>query len=221
MVKVFEKRLFYIYGAGGLLLPGLAWLCFLLFHRLPMGPLQSFTEFYLFFLCAFCAVTDIWNGHIYNAVVYPAIIFLLGAAFITEYTTKGYLYLGENILFAEALTGSFVCFLLTLIPYLGAYGGAGDVKLATVLGAGLGLTDGIFALGGAFVVTALLGVFVIFGKDWKKVFTREKKTKVERDEKMSDSNQKEDTLWKQRLVLPFAPGIFIMIILIYFYHFTL
>jgi len=55
----------------------------------------------------------------------------------------------------ECLTGAAVCFLITLFGYDLSGGGAGDVKLATVIGALLGLHGGIFAVAYSYVIAAI------------------------------------------------------------------
>ena len=48
-----------------------------------------------------------------------------------------------------------VCFLITLFGYDLSGGGAGDVKIAAVIGALLGLHDGIFAVAYSYMVAAI------------------------------------------------------------------
>ena len=51
-----------------------------------------------------------------------------------------------------SLAGGAVCFLVLLMAYQLARGGAGDVKLATVLGLGLGVKQGLLAVGLSYIV---------------------------------------------------------------------
>ena len=48
-----------------------------------------------------------------------------------------------------------MCFLITLFGYDLSGGGAGDVKLAAVIGALLGVHDGVFAVAYSYVVAAI------------------------------------------------------------------
>ncbi|MDR0609697.1 MAG: A24 family peptidase, partial [Planctomycetaceae bacterium] len=61
----------------------------------------------------------------------------------------------------DSFLGTAVCFGIVLIPYLLRQGGAGDVKLAAVIGAGLGIRNGITAIAISYVIAATLGLIGI------------------------------------------------------------
>lgn len=118
-------------------------------------------------VCSVCAVTDVFQRKIYNAISYPAFleIVLLNAFLGTQIERWG------TIGLAASLTGAAVCFAITLLPYLISQGGAGDVKLAAIIGAALGAKDGFFVLCFGFVFAALAGLVSVVGYHgpWKVV----------------------------------------------------
>ena len=63
----------------------------------------------------------------------------------------------------QSLSGAALCFFLMLICYQLARGGAGDVKLATAIGALLGVRDGLLALAFSYVFA---GVVIITWSIW-------------------------------------------------------
>jgi prepilin signal peptidase PulO-like enzyme (type II secretory pathway) len=71
---------------------------------------------------------------------------------------------GGDIL--SVFIGAAVCFCIVLVPYLLRQGGAGDTKLAAVIGTALGLQQGIFVITIAYVLAATFAIIdiVVFGK---------------------------------------------------------
>jgi prepilin signal peptidase PulO-like enzyme (type II secretory pathway) len=63
-------------------------------------------------------------------------------------------YLG-GVGLSESLAGAFFCFLITLAGYHLSGRGAGDVKLATAIGALLGIHQGVFAVAYSYIVAAV------------------------------------------------------------------
>jgi Flp pilus assembly protein protease CpaA len=61
----------------------------------------------------------------------------------------------------DSVFGTAVCFGIVLVPYLLRQGGAGDVKLAAVIGTGLGIQNGIVAVAISYIVAATLGLIGI------------------------------------------------------------
>ncbi len=55
----------------------------------------------------------------------------------------------------QCLAGAVLCFLITFLGYDLSGGGAGDVKLATVIGALLGIQHGVFAIAYSYIVAAV------------------------------------------------------------------
>lgn len=71
----------------------------------------------------------------------------------------------QLILNRQNMTNSFlgmiICFGIVLIPYLLRQGGAGDVKLAAVIGAGMGFQNGIAVIAVSYIIAATLGLIGI------------------------------------------------------------
>lgn len=99
-------------------------------------------------------ITDLRTGRIYDRLNYPLMIVSLWISLAEEllmdpeYRTGG---------LSACVAGGFVCFSLMFLNYIIVGGGGGDVKLATALGMGYGLMDGLNIL----VLTYLLGAIYI------------------------------------------------------------
>jgi prepilin peptidase CpaA len=115
------------------------------------------------------AVTDFRNHRIYNWVTYSAFLWALvinitasilstnettPASMLTKAPVIGPDWLG-GIGLAQCLAGAVLCFAFVLVAYHLSGGGAGDVKLATVIGALLGVHHGLFAVGYSYIVAAV------------------------------------------------------------------
>ncbi|HEX4412724.1 MAG TPA: A24 family peptidase [Lacipirellulaceae bacterium] len=124
------------------------------------------------------AITDIKYQRIYNWTTYSAFVWALAinvaatSGARTEDSTLPSLEpastIGSPLLggigIGECLAGAGLCFLVTLFGYDLSGGGAGDVKLATVIGAFLGLHAGVFAVGYSYIVA---GIAIIAWTTWK------------------------------------------------------
>jgi Flp pilus assembly protein protease CpaA len=95
--------------------------------------------------------TDIARRKIFNWTTYPAIAACLATAAWT----------GGSEGFVEALLGLAVCGGLMLVCYLALDVGGGDVKLAALVGAGLGWANGLYALLWTFTLAGLIALAVI------------------------------------------------------------
>lgn len=124
------------------------------------------------------AITDIKYQRIYNWTTYAAFVWALAINIVASSgartedsalpllepaATVGHPLLG-GIGITECLAGAGLCFLVTLFGYDLSGGGAGDVKLATVIGAFLGLRAGVFAVGYSYIVA---GIAIIAWTTWK------------------------------------------------------
>ena len=104
------------------------------------------------------AVIDLRTRRLPNLLVYPGVVVALAAAPLLP--ADGYL---------NALAGGLAAFaLFALIYFVAAPGvlGGGDVKLAPVLGAALGLPDALYALALGPLLVAVVAVPMIVAGRW-------------------------------------------------------
>jgi Flp pilus assembly protein protease CpaA len=123
------------------------------------------------------AITDYHRQRIYNWTTYTAFLWALVISIVATVATYGTHSLipsftsaeiiGPHFLggigIGECLAGAAVCFMITLFGYDLSGGGAGDVKIAAVIGALLGLHDGIFAVAYSYAVA---GIAIIAWSTW-------------------------------------------------------
>lgn len=142
----------------------LVWYSFSVTHRL--GTLAGLV---LLAVLLTCALTDVRGHRIYNWATYSAFLWALAINIAASSMTSGEgalnqayqrsAFIGPQMLggvgIAQCLAGAGVCFLITLFGYHLSARGAGDVKLATVIGALLGFYDGVFAVAYSYLVAAL------------------------------------------------------------------
>src|SRR4051812_8004636 len=133
------------------------------------GRLGTLTGLVLLGAIITSAITDFRHHRIYNWVTYSAFLWLIAVnifAFAASYSSEPFLpsfapaeIIGPHALggvgLGESLAGAFACFLIVLFGYDLSGGGAGDVKIAAVIGAALGFHSGIFAIAYSYVVAAL------------------------------------------------------------------
>jgi Flp pilus assembly protein protease CpaA len=124
------------------------------------------------------SVTDYNRQRIFNWTTYSAFLWALIINVVASTATYGTepfapafesaQIVGPALLggvgIGECLVGAAACFLITMFGYDLSGGGAGDVKLATVIGAFLGLHDGVFAVAYSYVVAAIA---IIAWSTWK------------------------------------------------------
>jgi Flp pilus assembly protein protease CpaA len=126
---------------------------------------------------AVCAATDIQGRRIYNWTTYSAFAWALlinaiatvwhaGSGEITSRSLSA-MTIGPEMLGAvgisQSLGGAAACFIITLAGYHMSGRGAGDVKLATVIGALLGINHGVFAVAYSYILAA---VAIILWSTW-------------------------------------------------------
>jgi Flp pilus assembly protein protease CpaA len=131
--------------------------------------LGTLAGFVLLCVLSTCAVTDLRNHRIYNWATYSAFLSALAINIVVSSMSSGESVLNQayqrativgpqmlgGVGLGQCLAGAGLCFLVTLFGYHLSARGAGDVKLATVIGALLGVHHGIFAVGYSYVVAAL------------------------------------------------------------------
>jgi prepilin signal peptidase PulO-like enzyme (type II secretory pathway) len=146
--------------------------------REQIGWLGTLGGFVLLAALAASAVTDFQRHRIYNFVTYTAFLWALvinltatllsaggssSGSLVDRATALGPTWLG-GIGVGQCLGGAAACFLFTLVAYHLSGGGAGDVKLAAVIGSFLGVYDGFFAVAYSYVVAA---VFILGWSVWR------------------------------------------------------
>jgi Flp pilus assembly protein protease CpaA len=125
----------------------------------------------------FSAVTDFRYHRIFNWVTYSAFLWALlistaasilatgdgsPSSVFTPAEIIGPAWLG-GVGLKQCLAGAALCFAFTLVAYHLSGGGAGDVKLATVIGAFLGVHHGIFAIGYSYIIAAVaMGLWTVY-----------------------------------------------------------
>jgi Flp pilus assembly protein protease CpaA len=104
---------------------------------------------------AVCAITDVRGHRIYNWTTYSAFLWALAINLVVSIwpTTPPNWPGGVGI--GQSLGGAGLCFLITLAGYHMSGRGAGDVKLATVIGTLLGVHGGVFAVAYSYIVAAV------------------------------------------------------------------
>lgn len=123
------------------------------------------------------AITDYQRQRIFNWTTYSAVLWALAINVIASIAAGhegsilpsfepavliGPKWLG-GIGISECLGGAALCFFVTMIGYDLSGGGAGDVKLAAVIGALLGVHAGIFAIAYSYVVA---GIAIVAWSAW-------------------------------------------------------
>lgn len=111
----------------------------------------------LFALVSVAAVTDVWRHKIYNWNVYPGIV----AGFLANglRTAREDGSFGAGLMFS--LEGFLACGLIMLVCFVFFDMGGGDVKLIAMMGAFLGLRQGVEAMLWTFVLGSIVGAVIL------------------------------------------------------------
>lgn len=114
--------------------------------------------YWLPFLTVFiaCTITDLRWHKIRNYWTYTATIWLLLNCLLFQIlqTVGKDFFWHSPPSFQDSLLGCVTCFMVLLFIYSASGGGAGDVKLAAVIGAGLGLYSGLMAIAYTYIAAA-------------------------------------------------------------------
>jgi prepilin peptidase CpaA len=122
---------------------------------LPAG-LGTFSGLVLLLCLTACAASDLYCRKIFNCVTYSALLWAMVVnATASCLDVAGYAsdlsWLGA-IGLKQSLGGAALCFLAVLLAYCLARGGAGDVKLATAVGALIGAEQGVLAVALSYII---------------------------------------------------------------------
>lgn len=150
-----------------------------LWHAYP-HPLTTTSGLLVLLLLGASAATDIRRHKIHNWATYTALLWGLILNFVASVwssfapgkelsetllgDTVGPAWLG-GVGLGQSLLGGAACFAIVLFAYRLARGGAGDVKLATAVGALLGLRLGVLAVAVSYIVAASV---IVLGSMWRK-----------------------------------------------------
>lgn len=150
-----------------LVLPVLAGPVWCLAWRWQASWIGTLSGFVLLALLVTCAATDLGRRKIYNWATYSAVVWALAINLLATMGSLGdegptmiyrhFDIVGPRVLggigLEQSLGGAGLCFLMTLIGFHLSGTGAGDVKLATAIGALLG-THGVYAVAYSYIVAA-------------------------------------------------------------------
>ena len=130
--------------------------------------------FLLMFALAISTISDLAHRKIYNCVTLPVFLFVIGVNVVASYQTtvdsgiSG--LLNGTVGIVSSAAGAFLCFLIVFAAYLKSGCGAGDVKLATIIGAVLGVRFGVWAV--MYSYLAAFAFFVVPVMFWKLAILR-------------------------------------------------
>lgn len=121
-----------------------------------LGPLQTLSGLLLVVMLLTSTLTDLSRRKIYNWITYTTFVWAIAI------NSLPFQFLPETLAvkvgaigIAASLIGTVTCFCIMLIPYSLAHGGAGDVKLATAIGALVGMQDGLLVIAMTYIVAAM------------------------------------------------------------------
>ena len=128
------------------------------FPQAVLGPLHSFSGLLLVLLLVSSSISDLSQRRIFNWTTYIALVWALVINLVPSSIGSLSIDIGSMGML-NSLYGAVVCFAVMLIPYTFARGGAGDVKLATALGALTGVDSGLLIIAFAYIIaaTAIIG----------------------------------------------------------------
>ena len=116
-----------------------------------LGPLSGLSGLVLVLLLIASSSTDLSQRRIFNWTTYTAFVWAVAINVMPQSITA---YVG-SIGLSDCLCGAGSCFVIMLIPYTLARGGAGDVKLATAIGALVGLDSGLLIIAFTYILSAI------------------------------------------------------------------
>ena len=117
-----------------------------------LGPLHTFSGLLLSLLLFSSTISDLHQRKIFNWATYSGLAWAIAINLWPFSMAASSGAIGMS----SSLWGASVCFLIMLIPYSLARGGAGDVKLAAAIGALVGVDDGLLVIAFAYIISATL-----------------------------------------------------------------
>ena len=132
--------------------------------------LFSSPRFLLLFALVISTISDLAYRKIYNCITLPVFLFAIGMNAAASYhwaTNANDMsgFLNGTVGIVSSASGAFLCFLIVFAAYLKSGCGAGDVKLATIVGAILGVRFGVWAV--MYSYLAAFAFFVVPVIFWK------------------------------------------------------
>jgi len=127
----------------------LIWSCFA-YDRVPYRS-GTAIGFVVLVLCGWSAYTDFCRRKIYNLTTYSAFVVIVIEIVLANAFDFHAKHIGA-VDFASSTIGAAICFCIPFAPYLAGQGGAGDVKLAAIVGCALGTGEGILTICFAYIV---------------------------------------------------------------------
>ncbi len=127
------------------------------------SPISSVSGLVLLLLLAACSITDLQSRKIYNWATYSAAVWALLINMTPEVLGSLAPKTFGAIGIQQSLIGGLGCFVLMLVAYTLARGGAGDVKLAAAIGMLIGFEAGVLAIALSYI---LAGVVISLWSIW-------------------------------------------------------
>ena len=150
--------------AAALLLPAVVGPIWCLGWNSHGGKIGTLTGLVLLAMLITSAITDLRRHRIYNWVTYSAFLWaLLINIWASTIQSENTLAMLGSVGIGQCLAGATLCFLITFFGYDLSGGGAGDVKIATAIGALLGIEHGIFAVAYSYIVA---GIAIMIWTTW-------------------------------------------------------
>lgn len=146
--RVANRRQFWLAATVSPLLLGPGWL---VYSKAIPTPLSSLSGLVLVLLISTATVSDLSRRKIFNWTTYTAFVWAIAINLLPVSIASQVGSIG----IWNSLIGAATCFALMLVPYSLARGGAGDVKLATAIGALIGVEGGLLVIAFAYIIAAI------------------------------------------------------------------
>jgi leader peptidase (prepilin peptidase)/N-methyltransferase len=169
-----------------------------------MGQVLTTPSWILLIALIVAAWTDLTHRKIYNWTTYPAMVLILAAAAWQEAAAG----------FQTALLGAAVCGGLMVLAYVCLNVGGGDVKLAAVIGAALGWSEGMHALLWTFTLAGAVAIAAIIWRVGAGSLVRQAVAQFHRTEVSSEQTPEIQQHLRQPLFLAPAALLAVLIVIV-------